>query len=500
MAAEGVFSAGMHTHMRALRPDVEACADSAYRDYVLACLAFTEGRVLDAEKLGSQALDRFAPGDLATRAAAAVGFARMLMGAWEEAVSTCTAAIDGDAGWAAGMGRYALALCYVHLGRFDDLDHLHHRLEVDMARGVLSPCEALTVRGVINLWTGDLDEAALDLVEATERARAGDRTRMLASTLAALGDVNFRLGQWDDAAVNTELGVSLARDSEHPVGLQQAHSTAAIVHSRAGRFDLAQSHIDELTAIETALPWWGAAGLLAIGRAVLAEARGDFEAMFKAVAPLLDHIAGDPQRHLPTWPSTVVVIDALLGVAENTRAEVLLDALERFVHARQLTSPAAELARLRGRLTENSGDLMQAEAHYRSGIADPGAYVYARARTQLALGRLLRTKGRSDEATQQLLSARAQLSALGAAPDVRLCNAELATRGHPVGDTFGGEEFGLTAAELSVANLVAQRLTNREVAARLYISAKTVEYHLSHIYAKLNITGRRQLGDRLATH
>ena len=53
------------------------------------------------------------------------------------------------------------------------------------------------------------------------------------------------------------------------------------------------------------------------------------------------------------------------------------------------------------------------------------------------------------------------------------------------------EHASLTPGELSVAHLVAQGLSNREVAARLYVSPKTVEYHLGYIFAKLHITSRR---------
>jgi ATP/maltotriose-dependent transcriptional regulator MalT len=498
-AVEGLFAAGMLAQVRALRPEVEGCDDSADRNHLLACLAFAEGRMADAEKLESDAFARMAPGDLATRTAGTLGFVRMLLGDWEGSVSVCTTAVAGDAGWTAGIARYALALCYLSLGRFDDLDELHDVLEKDLARGTLPRCEVLTVLGLINLWNGDLDQASAELGEAVERSRAGERTRMLASALAALGEVNLLLGQWDDAVVAAELGVSLARDGEHLVGLQQAHSTSGIIHARCGRFDLAQSHIDELAALESLLPWWGATPLLAIGRAVLAEARSDSEAMFEAVAPILDGFTNYPKRRLTAWPSTVVVIDALLGVGDTARAKVEIDALDDLIQARRLTSAAAELARLHGRLGEKM-DVTQAEAHYQAGIRSPGALPYTRARIQLALGRLQRLGGRTDEATQNLLSARAQFSVLGASPDLRLCNAELGARGQPDGDVGTGDKFGLTASELSVANLVAQRLTNREVAARLYISAKTVEYHLGHIFAKLNITSRRQLADRLLTH
>ena len=110
----------------------------------------------------------------------------------------------------------------------------------------------------------------------------------------------------------------------------------------------------------------------------------------------------------------------------------------------------------------------------------------------LAYGRLLRRMGRRGDAVDQLRRARAELAALGATPDVGVCDEELASCGEVV-PTRTEDHVRLTPAELSVAHLVAQGLSNREVAARLYVSSKTVEYHLGHIFAKLHITSRRQL-------
>jgi DNA-binding CsgD family transcriptional regulator len=77
------------------------------------------------------------------------------------------------------------------------------------------------------------------------------------------------------------------------------------------------------------------------------------------------------------------------------------------------------------------------------------------------------------------------------------CDRELASCGLRAPAGAGRDLLGLTAAELTVAHLVAQGLSNREVAARQYVSVKAVEYHLGHIYAKLGITSRRQLADSL---
>ena len=116
------------------------------------------------------------------------------------------------------------------------------------------------------------------------------------------------------------------------------------------------------------------------------------------------------------------------------------------------------------------------------------------ARLSLAYGSLLRRTGARRAAIEQLRASHTTLSELGAAPFLAACDAELLACGLPAARSGA---LQLTPAEQSVAHLVAQGLSNREAAARLYVSPKTVDYHLAHIYAKLGVTSRRELSRRL---
>jgi len=71
--------------------------------------------------------------------------------------------------------------------------------------------------------------------------------------------------------------------------------------------------------------------------------------------------------------------------------------------------------------------------------------------------------------------------------------AELSATGEQARPHGPTEAKGLTAQEVQVARLVADQLTNREIAARLFLSASTVEYHLRKIFRKLGVTSRSQL-------
>ena len=85
---------------------------------------------------------------------------------------------------------------------------------------------------------------------------------------------------------------------------------------------------------------------------------------------------------------------------------------------------------------------------------------------------------------------RAGLSSIGVWRE-QLAEAGLATA------AAGSPRFDLTSQEHVVARLAADGLSNRDIAADLVVSIKTVEYHLRNVFAKLGVTSRRQLGDRL---
>ena len=105
--------------------------------------------------------------------------------------------------------------------------------------------------------------------------------------------------------------------------------------------------------------------------------------------------------------------------------------------------------------------------------------------------------GKHPEAVIQLEAAHRLFSNLGADPFVRRCAEELELLQVSAEAQSPAASLGLSRAEMSVARLVATGLTNREVAGELYVSVKTVEYHLRNCFIKLDIASRRELADLL---
>src|SRR5262249_21670871 len=124
--------------------------------------------------------------------------------------------------------------------------------------------------------------------------------------------------------------------------------------------------------------------------------------------------------------------------------------------------------------------------------------VFERARTRLAYGERLRRAGRRRDCRTHLHTALGELEGLGAFAWAERARVELRATGETGGPREAPETERLTPQELQIANLVADGHTNKEIAARLYLSPKTIEYHLSNTYRKLDVHSRAELASIVA--
>lgn len=140
-----------------------------------------------------------------------------------------------------------------------------------------------------------------------------------------------------------------------------------------------------------------------------------------------------------------------------------------------------------------SGDVEAADQLFEEALLHNAAVPMplAYAETLIAKGRFLRHTGRLQEARKVLRSALGVVESAGAVRLQRIALQELAVAG---GRRSKGSNIGsLTAQEVRVSELAAEGITNKQIAQQLYISAKTVDHHLSRIYSKLGINSRREL-------
>jgi DNA-binding CsgD family transcriptional regulator len=120
-------------------------------------------------------------------------------------------------------------------------------------------------------------------------------------------------------------------------------------------------------------------------------------------------------------------------------------------------------------------------------------------RAHLVYGEWLRRENRRTDAREQLRTAYELLSAIGAAAFAGRAQRELAATGETVRKRAAASPAELTAQEAPIARLAVEGRTNPEIGAQLFLSARTVEWHLRKVFAKLGIASRRELRAALAT-
>src|SRR5581483_9881388 len=175
------------------------------------------------------------------------------------------------------------------------------------------------------------------------------------------------------------------------------------------------------------------------------------------------------------------LIEALTGTGQLDRAEALLAAFEQQARASKLPWSLATSARCRGLLLAAQGELEAAERRLEAALHEHARLPmpFERARTLLALGLLRRRRNQRRRANESLTQALAIFDQLGAPLWAARARGEL----RPLGGR-PTSRVALTPAERRVADLVGSGLTNRQVAAALFISPKTVESNLARVYRK----------------
>jgi ATP/maltotriose-dependent transcriptional regulator MalT len=358
--------------------------------------------------------------------------------------------------------------------------------------------DPLLGRGAVRMWSDDLHGALQDLTSVTAAStRLSMPFRVTATSL--LGETEYRMGRWNDAVVHTELAASIGDDADQIYLAPCAHAEAAFVPAARGEWESATAHVRAAHQAMGPHPSVAAHTYTAAASAELATARADPQGVVSALDPLRDLEGRDGVFEPAIMPWQTLLADALIDLGQLEQAQQVLERCEMLATDRGRHSELAAAGRARGNLHAARRERDRADAAYRTGL-EHAAQIdmpFSQARLRLAYGAFLRRSGKRGTAIEELDAARQALARLGARPYLERCDQELAACGCSPASGRDTLSHGLTPQERAVARLVIKGLTNRQVARKLVVSVKTVEFHLGNVYAKLGITCRTALVSKL---
>jgi DNA-binding CsgD family transcriptional regulator len=397
--------------------------------------------------------------------------------------------LHDDALRAGALG--SLALVRFNAGRPDAVRLAEQAHELALAKAEPESIEAGMCLAHVLVWSCRL-EAARALLEHLQREWGERDEAISAQTLWYLSLVELWAGRWsvafESAERAREIALLYSRDeTEDPSNL----FPQALIAAHRGDFESARelaAHCIRLADKQGALlPGLGAVmGIVDLWSGDAAAAAEDF-----AAAERMARKAGWVDPWICWWRDELV--EALLELGKIDDAQGVLTAWEGEAKRLGRAWVLARARRCRGLVAAARGDVelarseLEQAVELHEAVGDP----FGRARALLALG-VVRRRARQKRAAREAIDAAlGGFEALGAAGWAARAQAELGR--------IGGRrrEEGLTPAERRVAALVAEGRTNREVAAALFLGERTVETHLTHVYAKLGIRSRTELARKL---
>ncbi len=339
-------------------------------------------------------------------------------------------------------------------------------------------------------WGDYFDEYEQLMAAALEDSRRRGSVLGFATAAYGYSFSHFYRGMLSDAVADAEQAIAAERDGWRHF-LSPARGQLAWALIERGEYDaaagqLALARADHQTSAQALV-------LESLSRLQLVrgEHRGALDTAMQAGRVATE--AGIPNPSIFAWRSRAAVAAGALG--ERERAEQLLE--EELTLARGYGAPRpigialTSLGVVRG--TDGIAPLEEAVATLES---SPAGLEHARA--LIMLGAALRRKGLRGAARDRLVAGLQAAESLGATRLQERARVELTAAGLRAPRRRAGDADVLTPAELRVAEAAAEGMSNREIAQALFVSLRTVETHLTHVYQKLGIPGRDALADGLS--
>ena len=341
----------------------------------------------------------------------------------------------------------------------------------------------LFLAGRVSAWVWDYETWDVLSSRMLERVRHAGVLALL--PFAAAGRIGWELFAGDLAAVSAH--VEEQDTVQEAIGGDSSPGSRIVLAAHRGH-EAEVAQLDEATTRDAVArgdgPW---VALLHWSTAVLCNGLGRYDEALSA-AQLAAAYPRD--MHMSNWALSELVESA----ARCGRPEAAADALGRLAEMASACGTDWVLG-VEARARALVADPADAEELHRQAIERLG---HTRFRTELArahllYGEWLRREGRRVDARQQLRTAHDMLIAIGMGAFAERARRELLATGEKARKRSPGTREELTPQEEQIARLARDGLSNPEIGAQLFVSARTVEWHLRNVFAKLGITSRRQL-------
>ncbi|MFJ3310952.1 AAA family ATPase [Streptomyces sp. NPDC086549] len=503
-AVEHLLLAGDISQAAELEQEVREADPSAEQHYVLGHLALTAGRLDEARRELSacwESCDAATGTETLRKAAEQLAWVCLIQGDAPNIIDWARRGLGLPPGTRSSFLRDSLAIGLAVSGEYEEAMKTLAHLPLSGPRNRPEQLDGLLARGMLQLWNGQLSEARRDLQDTFASHRRGGLPYAALVSLGFLTDAEYRAGLWDDAVAHGTQAVSLAEDTDQVSILAVVHAVTAFPLAGRGDFQAAEAHARAASVHAQILGDINDTAFAATALAMVHTARGDYENVVTGLSPFLRqeavHRHGVEEVGLLPWRP--LLAEALVCTGRAAEAADVLIPYERRAAERRRWLDQAAAARCRGLMEEALGNSEAAERAFRAGLAhcERGEPCFEEALLLLAFGAFLRRARRRADAAAVLEPASQTFHRLRAKPYLERCDRELAGCGRVAARREDVTHPVLTSQELTVCRLAMQGMTNRQIARELFLSVKTIEYHLGNAYAKLGITSRMGLIDKL---
>lgn len=338
---------------------------------------------------------------------------------------------------------------------------------------------------------GRFRSAAQRFHRAAAVARATGQSYIVTNLMAGLARANVLLGRLQEAAAAAEEAVEEARLLRSGQQMGFALTQQSLVAGWSGDQDAALRHADEAVQVGAGVgEWWGAMARYSRAMALIGAHRLDEGA--EAVMEAFDGIDSSILDHWTLLSYCEVMAGLEAGRGRTAQAEEWAERARHHAMPGLDTSPAlAKLAWAHAHMSAEPG-AAAASAREATALFDSAGQRLDAGRARLRAGTAYAEAGDRTAAREELREATGIFAECGARTLYGLAVREQRRVGVRVPASKSGDKGprGLSKRELEVAMLVGKGNTNQQIAERLFVSVRTVETHLSHIFAKLGVTSR----------